>query len=146
MEFRDEVDVAAPAEIVWDLTIDVERWPSMMETLHSVELLERGAIARGTRARIRQPGMPVRIWTVTEVDAPHRFLWGTRLFGVQMDAIHEVTSTPTGCRNALAIHLHGRGSGLLAKLSAKKLQATLATENRAFRENAEARVNGAPSQ
>ncbi len=138
MEFRDDIEIAAPAETVWDLTIDVERWPDIMPTMKSVEVLDSGAMAGGTRVRIRQPGMPARIWTVAEVDAPHRFVWGTRLFGVPMDAVHELTTTPTGCRNALTIRLHGRGAGLLAKLSANRLRATLATENQAFRDHAEA--------
>lgn len=137
MELRHEIEIAAPAEIVWGLTVDVERWPDTMPTITSVERLDEGPLRPGSTARIRQPGLGPKVWTVAEVDAPRRFVWGTRVYGVRMDAIHEIVPTVDGCRNVLVLALSGRGAGLLGRLAGRKLRETLATENGVFRAEAE---------
>ena len=73
--------------------------------------------------------MPRRIWTVEQVDAPHRFAWATRLAGVRMVGIHELEHLEEGrCRLVLRIVLEGPGGRLPGRLGRRSLSRALASE------------------
>lgn len=138
MRITHATDIEAPAERVWALTTAIEDWPALMPTVTALERLDPGPLVPGSRARIDQPGLRPAVWTVVTVDAPHTFVWGTKLFGVRTVAEHHISATPSGCRNELVIEMVGRGSGLLGRLAKGRLAKTLATENGSFRRAAEA--------
>lgn len=141
MRIEHSTDIAAPAERVWDLTLDVEGWPATTPTVTSVERLDGGPLRPGSQALLKQPGQRPTVWTVTTVDPPQTFAWTARVFGVDMTGIHQVTPTADGCRNTLALELGGRGAGLLGRLLGRKLRSTLATENAGFAAAAEGAVS-----
>lgn len=133
MEITDTTTIDAPVDHVWGLTLDVERLPAITPTITSVERLDDGPVAVGARMRLRQPGLPPREWTVEEVDAPRRFAWSTRLLGVRMVAVHDLTETADGrCELTLRVRFEGRGSALLGAVSRRSIAASLATENAGF--------------
>ena len=84
-----ELEIAAPIERVWDLTLDIERWPELTPTITSVERLEVGPLAVGSSARLVQPRQSPRVWTVTDLQAPTRFAWSAR------QVIQKTSATPT---------------------------------------------------
>lgn len=84
MRFENHQTIHAPIERVWELTVQVERWPSITPTMASVERLDDGELRPGSRARIEQPGRKPAIWTVTRVDGPRVFEWETKTAGVTM--------------------------------------------------------------
>lgn len=43
---RKEIEIKAPAEVVWQVLTDIERWPAWQENVKSAKL--RGAVAEGT--------------------------------------------------------------------------------------------------
>lgn len=137
-----ETEVAAPPATVWDLTVDVERWPELSPgTMRSLERLDPGPLVVGSRVRVRQPAQPARIWTVTVVDPERRFEWETRVAGSRMTAGHRLAPTAAGgCRNVLEVRLEGRGAGLLERLVRRSIAAAIAAENDGFRRAAEAAV------
>jgi uncharacterized protein YndB with AHSA1/START domain len=95
---RASVDIAASADRVWEVFTDVERWPSWTASVRALEALDGPAIAVGHRFRIKQPRMPVLVWEVTEVDAPHAWTWAVRRPGATTYASHEVSpSGPSSC-------------------------------------------------
>src|SRR4051812_2732728 len=79
MHITDEVDIAAPAEVVWRLTEDIEEWPATTPTVTRVERLDGGPVGVGSRARVEQPGLPAKVWTVTRFERGSRFEWETTI-------------------------------------------------------------------
>src|SRR5688572_7852445 len=73
MDVEQTIEIDAPRKTVWAVMIDVERWPEWTPTTTSVELLDRGPFVVGSRARIRQPRLPVVIWTVTTLESERYF-------------------------------------------------------------------------
>ncbi len=138
MHLEHTLDIVAPAEVVWGLTTDVERWPSLTPTITSVEKISDGPLAVGTQARIVQPGLRPAVWTVEELAAPRRFAWSTRLFGARFVGGHEVVANPSGSTtNRLTLDVTGLTAPLLALTAKKRLRSTLATENEGFRRAAQ---------
>lgn len=137
MKIEHSIDIDAPAHVVWALTADVERWPSLTPTVTSVECLERGPLAVGATARIKQPGQRPAVWTVSVFEPNRRFVWNTRSSGIRMEASHVITETAHGCTNALTITTSGLLAGLLGRLAAGRIRQVLMTENEAFKREAE---------
>ena len=145
MRFEHTTEISAPAEVVWDLTVDLEGWPATTPTMTSVERLDAGPVRPGSTARIRQPVQRPRVWTVTEVAPPTTFVWSTRALGVAMVATHRIQPAGEGrCRLSLVLDLEGRGAGVVGRLVGGQLRRALATEADGFRAAAEARA-GTPA-
>ena len=139
MKIEHEIEISAPVERVWGLTMDVEAWPSFTPTMTEVERLDEGELAVGSRARIDQPGQSPRVWTVTELEPERRFAWSTRALGVSMIATHDLIRTENGTRNLIAVHLPGLLGGVLGTLLRRPLRKALAAENEGFKKAAEGR-------
>jgi uncharacterized membrane protein len=140
MRIQDQAVIHAPAEVVWAVTTDIEHLPEATATVTKVEALDPVPVAIGGRARLTQPGLSTRVWTVTELEPDRVFAWSTRVMGVRMTGRHELRSVPEGCENTLTIDLSGPGAGLLGRLARRRMTASLATENAGFRRVAEGRV------
>jgi hypothetical protein len=148
------VDIEAPVERVWALTLDIERWPDHTPTMTSVERLDDGPLAVGSRARIRQPGQRRRVWTVSHLEPRRRFSWGTSLLGVRLRADHllepiaaERRDGPSGevggTRNTLVVELEGALARTLGAILRWPVQRAIAAENEGFRSAATATVAAA---
>lgn len=142
MDITSELLIHAPVERVWDLTVDLERWPELTPTMTSVERLDDGPLRVGSTARVVQPKQRPAVWTVTELVPHQRFVWQAKVMGVTMRAVHDLSPQDDGCRNLLAVELSGFGSGLLARLVGTKIREAITTENQGFRSAAEAAVTG----
>lgn len=92
MKIRHEAVIAAPPGIVWSLLSAVERWPAWTPTVSRVVPLDAPRLAVGRRFRVRQPGLPVADWLVTEVDANRRFTWQNARLGTRVVARHTIES------------------------------------------------------
>lgn len=133
MDIAHTITIDAPAERVWELTVDLGSLPRITPTVTSVDLLDEQPVAVGTRARLKQPGLPPRVWRVEELDAPHRFVWTTRLLGVHMAGVHELaTLGAERCQLTLRVLFDGRGSGLVGRLSRRSIARAIAQEAAGF--------------
>ena len=102
------VEIAAPAERVWEVLTDVERWPEWTETVTSVKRLDEGPLRRGSRARINQPKIPETEYVVTQLDPGRSFTWVATGPGVRTTARHDVEVLPSGrSRVTLAVEQGG---------------------------------------
>jgi uncharacterized membrane protein len=141
MIIQDRTVIHAPVDVVWDVTTDLPGLPDATPTITKVEPLDALPLAVGGRARLSQPGLSTRVWTVTELVPGQRFAWSTRVMGVRMTGRHELRAVDAGCENTLTIEMSGFGAGLLSRLSRGRMARSLATENAGFRRVAEARVS-----
>ncbi len=96
MEQSTQVEVAAPVERVWEVLQDVERWPEWASTVTSVQRLDDGPLAVGSRARIEQPRIPPTEYEVTELDPGRSFTWVARGPGVRTTARHGLERLDAG--------------------------------------------------
>jgi len=132
-----ELLIDADVEKVWDLTIDVERWPDTTPTITEVTLLDPGPVAVGTRARIVQPRQRPRVWTVGRLEPNAAFEWSTEVGPLTMTGGHRLTPTEHGTVNLLTVELTGRGATLAGRLLGRQLAKAIATENQGFKTAAE---------
>ena len=95
-EFRLDFEVAAPPDRVWAVIRDVEKWHEWTASITSIELLDGRPLAVGSRARVRQPKLPVAVWQVTEMEEGRSFRWETRGPGFVATGIHAVAPSGGG--------------------------------------------------
>ncbi len=108
MEQSTSIDVDAPVEQVWEVLLDVERWPEWATTVTSVRRLDDGPLAVGSRARIEQPKIPPTEYVVTELEPNRSFTWVATGPGVRTTARHVLEELGTGgTRVTLAVEQAG---------------------------------------
>lgn len=132
------IHIAAPADIVWAVTEDVERWPEWVPTITAVRRLDDGPFGLGSTARIKQPAQPESDWTVTEHLRGERFTWETRRPGLRMAASHEVRQEESGTSSTLRLKASGVVAVLLLPLLRAVIRRALAQENRSLKARCEA--------
>ena len=133
MHLENAITIAVPVDRVWELTIDIERWPTLTPTILSVERLDGGELRIGSSARVRQPRMPLAVWTVTELEPLSRFVWEARILGSRFVGGHHLTSTSDGTQNTLTLDVNGWTTGLLSLAAGSAMRQAIATENEGFR-------------
>ncbi len=132
------VDIAAPPERVWQILLDVESWPRWTTSMRSVRRLDPGPLRIGSRARIKQPGLPVMVWEVTELDEGTGFSWVARSPGVDATGLHQVEAAPSGSQLTLTVSWTGVFAGLAGALAGKRTREYLTLEADGTRAAAEA--------
>ena len=137
MRIEHALEIQAPLERLWALTAQVVDWPRITPTVTDVEPLDDGPLRVGSRFRLKQPGQPLRVWTVTALEPQRRFAWSTRLLGLVMTGVHELVATDTGTRNVLRVELTGWGATLVGLLLRMPISRAIARENEGFRVAAE---------
>ena len=93
MKFEATIEVAAPAQHVFDIYSDVERWPEWTESVSSVQLLDAGPLRVGSRARIKQPRLPAAVWEVIDLVPGRSFTWSARGPGIITTGSHVIAPT-----------------------------------------------------
>ena len=140
MRIEHSIEIAAPVERVWDLTMDVESWPEHTSTITSVERLEDAPLAIGSTARIKQPAQPTRTWTVTALEPKKRFAWATKTMGTTMTGSHYLAPTEHGTRNTLTVDIEGPLAPVVGLLIRRPIRKAITTENEGFKAAAESAV------
>ena len=117
VDFHISVDIAAPPDTVWAVMSDVERWHEWTASVRSIRLLDKGSLAVGTRALVRQPKFPPAVWKITALEPGKRFTWRTGAPGMRVDGRHSVETVSGGSRVHLELHYAGAFGNLLARLT-----------------------------
>jgi hypothetical protein len=96
MNLQQSAEIRAEVTSVWATLMDVERWSEWTRTIDSIERLDTGAFGIGSRARVRQPRIPVAIWTVTEFEPGRSFTWISEAIGIRSVATHRLEPRGAG--------------------------------------------------
>jgi uncharacterized membrane protein len=102
------VEIDAPTALVWDVFVDVERWPEWTASMRRIVALDGPGIEVGKRFRIKQPRFPELVWEVTEVEPGVSWTWRQRTPGNTTSAVHELVSRP-GDRTLVRQRIDQRG-------------------------------------
>jgi uncharacterized membrane protein len=135
---EDSVEIDAPAQLVWEVFSDVQRWPEWTASVTSLVGRDGASLAVGKRFTIKQPGMSKLVWKVTEIDPGSSWTWVQRSPGVRVTARHWVTAQPGG-RTLVRQQLDQRGvlGGLVGRLMIKKTKRFLELEAQGLKARSE---------
>ncbi len=109
------VDIEAPPERVWDVMIDVEKWPEWTPSMSSVKRLDTGDLRKGSRVRIKQPKLAPATMTVAELEHEKGFTWTTSAPGVLVTARHTITPNGKGSQVVLSLSFDGIVGGIIGR-------------------------------
>jgi uncharacterized membrane protein len=131
------VDIEAPPRRVFEILQDVERWPEWTSTMTSVQRLDRGPFAVGSRARVSQPKLRPAVWQVTELVSGRNFTWITTAPGLRMTAGHLIERQGSGSRVELSFELSGLISPIASRLYGALIERYVATESLGLKQRCE---------
>ena len=109
------VDIDAPPERVWDVMIDVEKWPEWTQSMSSVKRLDSGDLREGSRVRIKQPKLAPTTMTVSHLEPDKCFTWRTTAPGVEVTATHTILPEGKGSRVVLSLYFDGIVGGIIGR-------------------------------
>jgi len=118
---------------------DVERWSEWTASVTSVVLLDKAPFDVGSQARLRQPCLPVAVWTVTAFEPKHYFAWQTGVPGVRTVAGHHVEATGgNSTRVTLSLSWRGPLAPLIGLLYGKRSRRYVGMEAQGLKQRCEA--------
>jgi carbon monoxide dehydrogenase subunit G len=140
IDYSLSVQIDAPAERVWPVMSDIERWHEWTPSIRSVRRTNAGPFRIGARARVYQPKLPPADWVVTALDEGRAFVWESRAPGVRVIATHTVEPVGTGSRVTLSIQYYGVIGTLFGRLTAGINRRYIALEADGLKRRAEAQA------
>ena len=115
--FRITTDISAPAERVWAVMSDTERWHEWTPSVTSIKRLDHGPFAVGSRLVIRQPKFPPALWKVTAIEPGRGFTSASIGPGLRVIARHSVEPTTSGSKATLSLELQGLLGGVFGRMT-----------------------------
>lgn len=142
MEFQISTEIAAPADIVWAVMSDVERWPEWTASVSHVRRWQRQRpFAVGSRALVLQPKLPPAVWTVTSLTDGREFIWRAGLPGWWTIGGHRVEPLgPSSARATLSLVFKGWLAARLAGRMRELVESYVGMELRGLKARSESRA------
>jgi uncharacterized protein YndB with AHSA1/START domain len=109
------VDIDAPPARVWDVMVDVEKWPEWTPSMSSVKRLDAGELREGSRVRIKQPKLAPTTMTVTELEPDKCFTWRMTGPGIEVTATHTIKAKGKGSQVVLSLYFDGIVGGIIGR-------------------------------
>jgi uncharacterized membrane protein len=110
------IEIDAPAELVWGVFSDVERWPEWTASVTSLTAVDTPGLVVGKRFEIKQPRLPRLVWEVTELVEGASWTWEQRSPGGRTIAVHEVIANGDGTLVRQRLDQQGPIGALVARL------------------------------
>ncbi len=137
-EFEVSIEINAPSAITWSRLERVVDWPKWMPTVSSVVPISNPALTVGGLFRIRQPKLPLAIWTVTALKDGESFVWQSRSIGVVTVAQHILQPrSDTQCQLTLRLRFEGLLSAVATLVAGSLTRQYLEAEALALKRHAE---------
>ena len=135
--YQISVDIDAPADRVWEVMIDVERWHEWTASITSIQLETPGPLRIGSRARIKQPKFPPATWEVTKVEPGKSFTWVSKAPGMAVSGTHIVTPKGRSSEATLILEFEGRIGQMFGKLTRSINEHYIALESAGLKKRSE---------
>jgi uncharacterized membrane protein len=134
------IEIVAPASRVWMVLTDVESWPLWTPSVTSVVRLDKGALAVGSRVRIKSPKTATAVWTVSEFRPEESFTWQSSRPGLLITAGHHVHSREAEAVTlTLTLDLAGPLGPIVEHLTAKAARRNVQLEAEGHKRRSEER-------
>lgn len=137
MQIEDSILIESRAEVVWNVTYDVERWPEWTPTVDAVKKRSESPLRVGDQCLLKQPGLPEATWTITEIVEGQRFAWESRIRGIKFSAVHEIETLDEQTRNRLILNVEGIVAALFWPILKPQLRNSLRQENAGLKQRCE---------
>ena len=121
--------VACSPERLWEVVVDVERWPALMDHVRELGIDGGGPLRPGSTATVRQRMLPAATWTVTELHDRQRFTWTSRFLRIRWTGDHVLEPVDADrTRLTLAIDAEGTVIRVLGPLLRRPFATALDAE------------------
>lgn len=118
VKLRNQVEIDAPADKVWNVLTDIRNWPNWQEAVTETEVL--GAIEEGTRFNWKAGGLSFKSMIHTQTPRS-KFGWTGKTIGTS--AVHNWTFEENG--NKTIVKVEESLQGVLPKLFRSYFQKNL---------------------
>lgn len=135
--FTTSIDIVAPAERVFEVMKGVEQWHEWTPSITSIRRLDDGPFVVGSKAIVRQPGLPPAKWTVSAIVPGRTFTWVNRNPFIRVKGIHTVDPMTIGSRATLTVTYEGLIGALIARLTQDITQRYIEYEARGLKARSE---------
>ena len=116
-----DVEIAAPASVVWDVFSEVAGWPEWTESVTSVTALDESDLAIGRRYEIVQPKFPKLVWVVETLEPGSSWMWSQQSPGMRSRAFHWVEPlNGTRTRARMRIEQSGPVAAIVGRLTRRR--------------------------
>lgn len=123
--------VTTPADLdsAWIAITDVTAWPRWTASVSDVQMIDDGPLRKGSRARVKQPGMQPLTWSVTELTDRAEFTWVTDSPGVHTIGRHKLDRNEDGTtRITVELEQTGPLAGVINLFIGKRTERYLGLE------------------
>ena len=142
--FSIQIDIDALPQRVWEVMIDIERWSEWTPSVKQIRRLDKGPIAVGSRALIRQPRLLPAVWKMKSIEPNRSFSWATGFPGLfSVVGIHSVEARNKGSHAVLALTFSGALGGVVARLTKTLNERYLALEAQGLKRRSEVGLTAA---
>ena len=136
-KFITSIEIAAPADRVWEVMSGVERWHEWTPSITSIKRLSSEPFGIGSKAIVRQPKFPPALWKVTAIDPGRNFVWVSAAPGMRVTGSHTVQPTATGSRATLTVTYEGFLGELFGRITQEITQRYIEHEARGLKARSE---------
>ena len=136
-QFSISIEINAPADRVYEVMSDTERWHEWTRSVTSIKRLDNGPFVVGSRAVIRQPKFPPALWTVTAIDGHRSFTWSNQAPGIKVTAHHSIDANGDRSKATLSLRYEGILGALLARMTRGITNRYLAMEAKGLKARSE---------
>jgi hypothetical protein len=128
-----ERHVHTDSERLWGLVSQVSRWAELLPTVDDVTPKTGGeSPSVGARYALKQPGLPVLVYEITDWRPGEAFTWVATSPGVRTVGTHEVGPAPEGCTLRLGLHWEGPLTPLVERLFGRRTEGFVQQEADTF--------------
>lgn len=128
-----ERHVHTDPERLWGLVSQVSRWAELLPTVDEVTPRTSGeSPSVGARYALKQPGLPVLVYEITDWRPCAAFTWVATSPGVRTVGTHQVGPAPDGCTLRLSLHWEGPLSFLVERLFGRRTDSFVQQEADTF--------------